>query len=589
MSTFTLPPSADRVPFIPDPFEMDDDQIDALLAALPPDQVTAVVYERVSTKEQAERGGEAEGFSLPGQRDANYGEAAKLHALVVAEFVEKGESGKGIDRPEIQRLLRFIARHHVTYVIVHKVDRLARDREVDVAITLAIRKAGAVLVSVTENIDETPSGKLVHGIMSSIAEFYSANLATEVVKGSTKKAEGGGTPGKAPIGYLNVRTIANDREARVVEIDPDRGPLMAWAFAQYSTGQWTIRTLLAELTAKGLRSIKSPKRPSKPLNISQLHRHLRNPYYKGHVRYRGVYYAGTHQPLVSTEIWNRVQDVLDAQNTAGERQRTHHHYLKGTVYCGHCESRLIVSEAKNRHGTIYRYFLCIGRQQKRTTCTQAAMRIEHVEALVEDYYATIGLTADRVQALRTHIHDGLSAQRADAELDRRSHQALLTRLDNERRKLLQAHYDEAIAPDLFRTEQQRITREMETATARLDTMAQLFVDIGTNLDHALALGQDCRRTYLAASPNVRRRMNQAFYERLYINDDETVTSELAEPFAILLGDQLTTEVEAALAAQAKNPPPETGPTGPATTSDTHTQHVEGLNKRLWVDLTGLEP
>lgn len=214
---------------------------------------------------------------------------------VVADLVEagraagpegRGESGKGIDRPEIQRLLRFIARHHVTYVIVHKVDRLARDREVDVAISLAIRKAGAVLVSVTENIDETPSGKLVHGIMSSIAEFYSANLATEVVKGSTKKAEGGGTPGKAPIGYLNVRTIVNDREARVVEIDPDRGPLMAWAFAQYSTGQWTIRTLLAELTAKGLRSIKSSKRPSKPLNISQLHRHLRNLYYKGHVRYR---------------------------------------------------------------------------------------------------------------------------------------------------------------------------------------------------------------------------------------------------------------------------------------------------------------
>ena len=78
--------------------------------------------------------------------------------------------------------------------------------------------------------------------------------------------------------------------------------------------------------------------------------------------------------------------------------------------------------------------------------------------------------------------------------------------------------------------------------------------------------------------------NQAFFKRLYINDDETVTSELAEPFAILLGDQLTTEVEAELAAHAKNPPPETGPTGPATTSEAHTQDVEGLNKRLLVEV-----
>ena len=46
---------------------------------------------------------------------------------------------------------------------------------------------------------------LLHGIMSTIAEFYSRNLATEVAKGMTQKAIGGGTNGRAPIGYLNVR------------------------------------------------------------------------------------------------------------------------------------------------------------------------------------------------------------------------------------------------------------------------------------------------------------------------------------------------------------------------------------------------
>jgi site-specific DNA recombinase len=149
-------------------------------------------------------------------------------------------------------MLAYIAEHPVKYVIVHKVDRLARNRADDVAINLAIRQAGAELVSVSENIDQTPSGLLMHGIMSSIAEFYSRNLATEVIKGTTEKAKNGGTPGRALTGYLNVRRFENGREARTIEVDPERGPLMSWAFDAYCTGGWTIRRLLAELTDRGL-------------------------------------------------------------------------------------------------------------------------------------------------------------------------------------------------------------------------------------------------------------------------------------------------------------------------------------------------
>lgn len=102
--------------------------------------------------------------------------------MIVAEFIDAGESAKSADRPELQRMLRYLTENHTDYVLVHKVDRLARNRVDDVEITMAIKKAGATLVSATENIDETPSGMLLHGIMSSIAEFYSRNLATEVHK-----------------------------------------------------------------------------------------------------------------------------------------------------------------------------------------------------------------------------------------------------------------------------------------------------------------------------------------------------------------------------------------------------------------------
>ena len=89
---------------------------------------TAVIYLRVSTKEQAQRDGDREGYSIPAQRDACRRKATALEAAVVEEFADRGESARSADRPELQRLLAYVRSNHVDYVIVHKVDRLARNR-----------------------------------------------------------------------------------------------------------------------------------------------------------------------------------------------------------------------------------------------------------------------------------------------------------------------------------------------------------------------------------------------------------------------------------------------------------------------------
>jgi DNA invertase Pin-like site-specific DNA recombinase len=263
------------------------------------DYPRAVIYLRVSTKEQAEMGGEAEGFSIPAQRAACRRKADSLGAVVEQEFVDRGESAKTANRPELTNMLRHLREQPTDYVIVHKVDRLARNRADDVVITMEIKRSGAALVSCTENIDETPSGLLLHGIMSSIAEFYSRNLATEVAKGMNQKAQGGGTTYLAPIGYVNTHALQNGREVRTVELDPERAPLVQWAFASYASGEWTLRRLLEALTERGLTRRAGPHRPARPLAMSALHAMLCNSYYTGLVTYRGVSYPGKHEALIS--------------------------------------------------------------------------------------------------------------------------------------------------------------------------------------------------------------------------------------------------------------------------------------------------
>jgi DNA invertase Pin-like site-specific DNA recombinase len=126
-------------------------------------------------------------------------------------------------------------RHTVLVVIVHKVDRFARNRRDDANMLFEIMESGAELVSATESIDGTPSGRLTHGILASIAEYYSLNLSAEVKKGLHGKARLGGTPGYVRIGYLNVGEMVDGREIRAVAIDPDRGPHITWAFTAFAS------------------------------------------------------------------------------------------------------------------------------------------------------------------------------------------------------------------------------------------------------------------------------------------------------------------------------------------------------------------
>ena len=97
----------------------------------------------LSTARQAEKGGETEGYSIPAQREACSRKAGDLGASVVEEFVDAGASARSADRPALQAMLERLKLGGIDYVIVHKVDRLARDRADDVMIALAIHKAGA--------------------------------------------------------------------------------------------------------------------------------------------------------------------------------------------------------------------------------------------------------------------------------------------------------------------------------------------------------------------------------------------------------------------------------------------------------------
>ncbi len=530
----------------------------------------AVTYLRVSTKEQASKGGRDEGFSIPAQREANLRKARDLNAIIVEEFVDAGESARKADRPDLVRMIEYVKANQIAYCIVHKVDRLARNRADDVSIHLALKDAGVMLVSATENIDETPSGMLLHGIMSTIAEFYSRNLASEVAKGMNQKARTGGTNGKAPIGYLNV-TKRDDlgREMRIVEPDPERAALVKWAFEAYATGNYSTITLREELIDRGLTTVPTPKRPAKPPALSTIQRMLSSPYYKGNVCFRGATYDGIHEPLVATEVWYRVQAVLTAHQTSGEKTQAHDHYLKGSVYCGECGSRLILTNAKSRRGVIYPYFICSGRHSKRTSCERKAMYVPDIEAAVEDYYRSIQIAPHIITALRELITVEFDRLHATARHERQAYQHERDELLGERKKLLQAHYAGAIPLDLLGEEQERIARRLAFLEAQIEAGDIEYGQAQAHIDDCLALAGDCHAIYMSIDDSLRRIANQAFFDRLIVLPEDGILGEPGEPFGALFNPEVQTR-----AIHYKQWMAESGP---------QTADVGGLNNDVLVD------
>jgi site-specific DNA recombinase len=420
----------------------------------------------------------------------------------------------------------------VDYVICWKVDRFARDRRDDANMLFEIELAGARLISATENIDHTPAGRLMHGMLATFAEYYSRNLANEVLKGLTEKAKRGGTPTRAPLGYLHIREqLSQGGEVRSVAIDPERGPIIAWAFETYATGLYSIADIVLLLETRGLRSRGNRRYGPQPLDIKRVHEMLCNPYYTGIVTYRGKHYPGRHQPLISQELFDQVQAVLTAHRHSGERDRKHQHPLKGTIRCGVCGSGLTYSRNKG-NGGIYEYFVCIKNQ--RGECPQRYLPVDLVEAAIERHYTTVVLSAAERDQVRRAIADDLGERLTTARQEVDRCKGVLAEVKEQERKLLNMHYEDRISGDLFDDEQKRLKGERQAAQALIERLNLSYQDIADTLDLALEIiGEDLHDLYRQADDTIRRLINQAIFKALYISDEEITGSELAEPFAQL--------------------------------------------------------
>lgn len=289
----------------------------------------AVLFCRVSSKEQEEVG-----YSLPSQQKLLTEYASRKDFTIAKVFlVSESASGK-TEREQFNTMLKFVDKKHISVIVCEKVDRLTRNLRDIVAIYNWLeenseRQIHFVKDSLILHKDSRSQEKLNLDMRVVFAKNYTDNLSEEVKKGQKEKLAQGWYPQKAKLGYKSV-----DTNGHKIHIPDDaKAPFMKKAFQLYDTGNYSIARLADYLHELGLRTHEGNK-----LVTSRLHSLLSDPFYMGIISWNGNEYQGKHEPIISKELFERVQQRL--KNKTASKYQKHFFLFRGLIKCGECNGTI---------------------------------------------------------------------------------------------------------------------------------------------------------------------------------------------------------------------------------------------------------
>ena len=461
----------------------------------------AVAYVRESTEEQGQ------GFSPDAQREAIRTFAAENGLALVAEYCDFHSGWKRADgRPEFQRLMSDAAERRFDCVLVYHTSRFARNQVEARRYKQMLReRLGIKVLSVTQPMGDDhsdPSAFLAESIHEMFDEYYSVSLSFWTRTGLREKARQGHLVGSLPWGYVR------DGESGVAVPDPERAPLVRELFERYAGGQESDRSLAAWLNAKGARSAKG-----RSFSKDTVREILLNSAYCGYVgglRSKDRSVRGLHEPIVSEELFDRVQEVRTWRARVVKPGPPSEDYLlRKLLHCERCGARM--------HGTRgsrppVRRYLCSTRRHGHD-CDQPITRAEPLEEQLVDWIS--GFQPD--EELRATILASIRSAASGANGDATRRRELVGQLERLR--------DLYVMGDLSKSEyvlrRQALEEELARAAPpfdpRLDKAEELLADFG-------------RVWQLEDVPAKRRRLLATLFDRVWQDGGTIVAVKPREPF-----------------------------------------------------------
>ena len=325
--------------------------------------IRAVIYARYSSHSQKDA-------SIEQQLRVCRQWAREHDIHIVAEYCDHAISGTSDKRPEFLRMIKDSTKGRWERVLVYKIDRFARNRYDSAMYKARLKKNGVKVYSVMEPIPDGPEGILLESVLEGSAEYYSANLSQNILRGMHDnalacKVNNGGLP-------LGLKKGEDGKYA----IEPAGAVIVREIFEMYANGA-NVTEIITTLNSRGLRTSRGAR-----WNKNSLHTILRNERYAGVYIWKDVRIEGGIPAIVSRELFDEVQEQLKKVARAPAAARTDVDYmLTGKLFCGHCGSAMVGESGTGKSGRKFYYYACIKRKRQKA-CDKKPVKKDWIEEII---------------------------------------------------------------------------------------------------------------------------------------------------------------------------------------------------------------
>jgi site-specific DNA recombinase len=382
-------------------------------------QIKAVVYARFSSDNQRDE-------SIDAQLRAINEYADKNNIQIVNQFIDRAKSATSDKRPEFQNMIKYCEADTtgISMVIVHKLDRFSRDKYDSALYKQKLKVKGIRVVSVLENLDDSPESLILESVIEGMAQYYSANLAREVAKGQKENAlKALHNGGDAPLGYdveFDKTYIVNEEEAQAVKI----------IFNMYIKG-YSYSNIIDELNKLNYKT----KRGNK-FGKNSLHGILNNEKYTGvyvfnKTQRKGIdgkrngnkqksedeiiKIEGGMPAIIDKDTFNQSQEMMQKRKkTPGAHKATTFYLLTGLIKCGECGHAFQGNKRKDAYKNDYISYRCGCRKQKRE-CNNREIKRDYLEEFILQELEKNILNDEAIPTLSKALNEKMKTNNANNE------------------------------------------------------------------------------------------------------------------------------------------------------------------------------
>lgn len=459
-------------------------------------------YIRVSTIKQGEQG-----VSLQQQREA-IERFAQRNDLAICQWFEEQETAAKQGRPVFNAMIKLLKRGKALGVVIHKIDRSARNLR-DWATLGELIDAGIDVLFANESLDlRSRGGRLSADIQAVVAADYIRNLREETRKGFYGRLKQGIYPLPAPLGYLDMG------QGKAKAQDPATAPLIRKAFELYSSGRYNFALLCEELEALGLRT-----KSGRIITKNKLTRILNNPFYTGIIRLKKTNetFAGIHQAIVSKSVFDRVQAIL--QGKLNTRTLRHDFLFRRRLKCQKCQHTLIGETHKG-----YVYYRC-----QTADCPTTAVREEAVESAILERFAGLCYSEDERRYLGRKLREFEAGENEQQEQAVKGIQVRVGQINDRIARLTDAYVDRLIEKDLFEQRKNALLSERKDLEEKQSLWSTGKLRASAELANFLERAKSACSAYKAANPEEKRELVNALTSNRVL-DGKTPVITLSLPF-----------------------------------------------------------